>query len=377
MKFGKKILALILALAMVLALSACGSEKGNSDAPGTPDTSANPGNQPDNQPADKTDDKVYTLSISTPQPAESGAGKVLQGACDEMTEKTNGRLKFDIYFSSQLVPVFNSLESVQNGTVDMAFFPTSTHANYLPINGNLLILPFIGYPGDENVDAVYAQLCEAFPEVVSEVTDKGVTPLSTFFFGREDIFFTNDKSVQSTSDFAGLKVAIANAPVGSLVDDFGGAPVTTTQADVYTNLSGGVADSLIHHTSFILAGGCTELIKSVTMFGSTGLVREMGMYVINTEVLNKLPADLQEVLKAGIAGVGKGTVAADNGIFNKVMGDLKAANCQINELTDEQVAPFAEAAKTVQSEVIAQVASAGVSNAQAIFDKAQELSAQY
>ncbi len=346
----KKIIALLLALTLCFSLVACGD-------------------------SGKDADKTYTLSISTPQPAESAAGKVLQAACDEMTEKSNGRLKFEIYFSGQLVPVFKSLESVQNGTVDIAFFPTSTHADYLPINGNLLILPFIGYPGDDSIDTVYANLCKEFPEIVSEVTDKGVTPLSTFFFGREDLFFTNDKSVKTTSDFAGLKVAISNAPVGRLVDDFGGAPVTTTQGDIYTNLSGGVTESVIHHTSFLLAGGCVELVKSATMFGSTGLVREMGMYVIKTETLEDMPDDLQAILKEGIAGVGKGTVAADNNIYNMVMGKLKEAGCQFTELTDEQVEPFMEAAKVVQAEVISQISGA-VPNAQAIFDKAQELSAQ-
>lgn len=366
----KKLIALLLALVLCFSLVACG-DSGSKDTSTDKDaTSSNT----EKAPVENTG-KTYTFGISTPQPAESAAGKVLQAACDEMTEKSNGQLQFDIYFSGQLVPVFNSLESVQNGTVDIAFFPTSTHADYLPINGNLLILPFIGYPGDDTIDEVYAQLCEEFPEIVSEVTDKGVTPLSTFFFGREDLYFTNGKSVETTADFAGLKVAISNAPVGSIVDDFGGAPVTTTQGDIYTNLSGGVTESVIHHTSFLLAGGCVELVKSATMFGSTGLVREMGMYVMNTETLNELPADLQTIVKEGFAGVGKGTVAADNNIYNVVMGQLKDAGCQFTELTDEQVEPFMEAAKEVQSEVIAQI-SDKVPNAQAILDKAQELSAQ-
>lgn len=347
----KKVIALLLALVLCFSLVACGDKVVENDG------------------------KTYKLSISTPQPAESGAGKVLQAACDKMTEDSNGQLEFEIYFSSQLVPVFNSLESVQNGTVDIAFFPTSTHADYLPINGNLLILPFIGYPDDESIDTVYAQLCEEFPEIVSEITDKGVTPLSTFFFGREDLYFTNDKAVETPEDFAGLKVAISNAPIGSLVDDYGGAPVTTTQGDIYTNLSGGVTESVIHHTSFLLAGGCQELIKSATKFGSTGLVREMGMYVINTEVLEDIPTDLRQILEAGIASVGVGTVAADVGIYNMITKTLTDAGCVFTELTDEQVAPFAEAAKSVQSEVINQI-SGSVPNAQAIFDRAQELSDQ-
>lgn len=372
----KKLIALLLALALCVSLAACGSsDSGSKEPANTGSNGASTDSGSSEKPAVENTGKTYSFGISTPQPAESAAGKVLQAACDEMTEKSNGQLEFSIYFSGQLVPVFNSLESVQNGTVDIAFFPTSTHADYLPINGNLLILPFIGYPGDDSIDEVYAQLCEEYPEIVSEVTDKGVTPLTTFFFGREDLYFTSVKSVESTSDFAGLKVAIANAPVGSIVNDFGGAPVTTTQGDIYTNLSGGVTDSVIHHTSFLMAGGCVELIKSATMFGSTGLVREMGMYVMNTDTLNKLPDDLKAILTEGFAGVGKGTVAADNNIYNVVMGKLQEAGCQFTELTDEQVKPFMEAAKDVQSEVINQV-SGSVPNAQAIFDRVQELSAQ-
>ena len=370
----KKVIALLLALALCFSLVACGNS-GDENTTNTDKTPSTSNSDTEKKPVENTG-KTYKLSISTPQPAESGAGKVLQAACDEMTEKSNGQLKFDIYFSSQLVPVFKSLESVQNGTVDIAFFPTSTHADYLPINGNLLILPFIGYPDDEAIDTVYADLCKEFPEIVSEITDKGVTPLSTFFFGREDLYFTNNKSVKTPEDFAGLKVAISNAPIGSLVDDYGGAPVTTTQGDIYTNLSGGVTESVIHHTSFLLAGGCQELIKSATKFGSTGLVREMGMYVIKTDTLDGMPSDLQAILKEGIAGVGVGTVAADVGIYNMITKTLTDTGCVFTELTDEQVVPFAEAAKTVQAEVIAQV-SGSVPNAQAIFDKAQELSAQH
>lgn len=319
----------------------------------------------------------FVLTVATPQPAESAGGKVLQAACDEMNQQSNGRLEFQIYFSNQLVPVFDSLNAVKSGAVDIAFFPTSTHADYMPIHGNLLILPFIGYPGDDSIAEVYTKLCEEFPEIQNEFIAHGVTPLSTFYFVREDMYFTNKKKVETPADFAGLKVAISNAPVGRIVDSYGGAPVTTTQGDIYTNLSGGVTESVIHHTSFIKAGGCEELIKSVTMFGSTGLVREMGVYVISTPKMEKIPTVLQEIIVAGFQKVAAGTIAADNGLYNVVMDNLKNRGCEFTELTDDQVAPFAEAAKDVQQEVIKSVTNAGVKNAQSIFDRAREISEEY
>lgn len=364
----KKLTALLLAATMAFscaALAGCGDSK----APAGGDT-ANGGDAPAN------DGKTYTLSITTPQPAESAAGKVLQAACDSMTEETGGQLKFDIYYSSQLVPVFDTLKSVSGGIVDIGFAPTSTQSDYMPINGKLLILPFLGYPGDDSIADVYAALSEEFPEIEEEIQAQGVTSLSTFFFGREDLYFTNGKSVHTPADISGLKIAIANAPVGTIVNNLGGAPVTTTQGDAYTNLDGGVVEALIHHTSFIKAGGCEELITSATMFGSTGLVREMGKYIMNTDKLNELPADLQETLKAGFEQVAAGTVAADNGMYDAVTKTLTEAGCEYTWLTDDEVEAFAEATKSVQDDIIAEVAATGV-DAQAIFDRAQELSEQY
>lgn len=380
----KKMFSALIAAALMctLILSGCsGSAPATTAAPETTaapaqteqtETQAPETEAPETETEEVDDGSSYTFSVNTPQPAESAAGKLLQATCDRITEESNGRLSFDLYFSGQLLTVFDTVSGVSNGLADIAFLPTSTSPDYFPINGKLLILPFLGMPGDDSINDVYATLCEEFPEIEGEVEAQNMKSLATFFFLREDLYFTSEKNVEKVEDFAGLKIAVANSYVGKLVNNCGGAPVTVTQGDVYTTVESGVVDGLIHHDAFIRAGGAVELFKSVTMFGEEGMVREMGKFFMNLDSYNQLPSSLKKILEDNFQQLAKDIAAADIQVSTGVKEQLQASGCVFTELTEEQVAPFKEAAKAVQDECISELDGNGIPATQ-IFERLQEL----
>ena len=380
----KKVISVVIAAALLctLVLSGCSSSTPATTA--APETTAAPAETqgqeteapeteaPETETEEVDDGSSYTFSVNTPQPAESAAGKLLQATCDRITEETGGRLTFDVYFSGQLLTVFDTVSGVSNGLADIAFLPTSTSPDYFPINGKLLILPFLGMPGDDSINDVYATLCEEFPEIEGEVEAQNMKTLSTFFFLREDLYFTGDDKVEKVEDFAGKKIGVSNSYVGKLINNAGGAPVTVTQGDVYTTVESGVVDGLVHHDAFIRAGGAVELFHSVTMFGDEGMVREMGKFFMNLDSYNQLPSTLKKVLEDNFQQLAKDIAAADLEVSAGVKGQLQGAGCTFTELTEEQVAPFKEAAKAVQDECISELEGNGIP-AQAIFDRLQDL----
>ena len=370
----KKIIASITAivLASTFILAGCAQSKPNETTKSAETTKSVETTENTETVSEPEDNIIYSLSVNTPQPAESAAGKLLGETCAKLEEESNGRLKFDVYYSGQLLTVFDTVNGVSSGICDIAFLPTSTNPDFFPINGKLLILPFLGMPADDSIMDVYDKLCEEFPEIEGEVEAQNMRTLSTFFFLREDLYFTGDQKVEALSDLSGKKIAVANSFVGTLINNNGAAPVTVTQGDVYTTVESGVVDGLIHHDAFIRAGGAVELFKAVTMFGDDGIVREMGKFFMNNDSYNNLPSDLQDLIDSEFQALAKAIADADKGVSEGVKGELQNKGCTITELTNEQVKPFEEAAKEVHEQCISNLSSQGIP-AQDIYDKLVEL----
>ena len=62
-----------------------------------------------------------TYNITFPPPAYEWEAKAIavEDFAKLVEEKTNGRVKIDIYYSNQLVPQNEALEAMQSGTIDL------------------------------------------------------------------------------------------------------------------------------------------------------------------------------------------------------------------------------------------------------------------
>ena len=106
----KRMISLLLALMMILSLCACGGKTEESKAPeSSGGSSAAPA------------DKEVTLTLAHIRPEGSPADVAIKAFCDEVAEKTNGTVKFEIYPASQMGDYTTVFERVMVGDVDMQF----------------------------------------------------------------------------------------------------------------------------------------------------------------------------------------------------------------------------------------------------------------
>lgn len=127
----KKILSLVLTMAMLFSLTACGGSNSG------PDTSQTGGNSPDEDgPADTTAVTIRVgHQLSQSHPYQTG----LEYMDTLLQERTGGKIKLEIFPSSQLGSERELLEGIQMGTVDMclaagpvASFDPAFYVNDLP-----------------------------------------------------------------------------------------------------------------------------------------------------------------------------------------------------------------------------------------------------
>ncbi len=365
----KKFAAAGLVTAMALGAAACGNSADNN----TPAASGSSASEEAAKPAASEDS--YTIIVNLTWPAESEETKVMKAGLADIESATEGRLTFEVYDSGALVGIMDTFKGAQDGMCDITFMPNNIAYDYLPLNGRLLTMPMMGYTSMENANAVYNQLREEFPEVDTELEQYNLINLGAYFNGPADFYFAKSVGMTSLDDIKGFKIGNSDKLVNDIMNSVGTTGVSVSTADAYTGLDNGVVDGLVQHPLFFRVTGCTDIIKEVVKVGDTGVTRQDSMFIMNKNVYDGLPEDLQQALKTGFDAI----IAAEADVnINSVNGyekGLADKGVVFTVLDETKTQAIHDKAVEIQKATITELEGQGV-NAQAIFDRAQELIAE-
>ena len=273
MKNVKKILAVALALTMVFTLAACGS-----GAPAAPEASAAPAPTaapvaPEVPAAPEEIDwegKTYNLTFVAPVGSNSGAGQGLQKAIDAIAEKSEGHIVIESFWNT-LIETPDMLQSVNDGTVDIAFINQVYYPGTMPMTDLLGQKFFCEMPSGAGVDQIFRTALETMPEFQQEFEAMGSHAIDLIgtapnFFGCHGDFANqliaptdlNGKVVQASGNYAGALQTV------------GASPLNMSFSDWYTNFERGIVD--VNYTNWAAAHdfGLCDVIDSYATFGTSG-----------------------------------------------------------------------------------------------------------
>lgn len=324
----KKLIALLLALVMVFAVAACGG--GNTDT-----GEANP---------NADDGKIYEINVNLTFPEVSASGFIKW--CEEVTEATGGRLKFNNYYSYSLVALPDVVKGLQTGLVDMAAVTLYEYPSIFTLNGNVFGLPFLGWKDEASASEIYWEMMEECPELMAEYETLGLHYMSAYAMPGYNMFMTKADAMETPADLKGHKVITVSTAAQELLAANGGAPVSAGPTDYYSNLEKGVADSIISHINVLGAFGVApELIDKAVFFGDeySGAYMYMLGFVFSEDFWNTLPADIQAVLTEKAPLLGQYCLEADMNLSKVFIDKLDEAGVEKVILNDEQVKVWADA----------------------------------
>jgi TRAP-type C4-dicarboxylate transport system substrate-binding protein len=163
---------------------------------------------------------------------------------DEVTKRTEGRVKVQISPASSLVNQAAGLEAVLSGVADMYMLSTASHRKSFPIT-SISGVPGAGFP-DDSLEAntahmnTFFELLQRFPAAAAEYKDFG----EVFFYViySESYLISKRKKITVPSDLKGLKVG-SSAIRMELVNRLGAAPVEDIPPLAYEKLMTGVTDA--------------------------------------------------------------------------------------------------------------------------------------
>lgn len=229
--------------------------------------------------------KAYVPTNPTAVPT-----KALVRFAERVNAAAPGRINIKVFHSGQLGNDREAMESTRMGTIDIMFSGTGTYgAFYDP--SKLLDLPYLFETGEHAMKVVNGPIGE---ELFKGLDKFGLVYLSTGDNGMRHISTTN-KPINSVDDIKGLKVRVPQADVYVAIWKYwGGMVVPTPIGELYMALKTGVVEAQDNAPYHSVASKVYEVLNHFSLIDYAWMGLTM---VANQRAWNKLPADLQEIVK--------------------------------------------------------------------------------
>ena len=260
-------------------------------------------------------------------------------------ERTNGRVKVEVYPNSQLYKDAEELEALQLGSVQM-LAPTLSKFGPLGIR-DFEVFDF-PYLFDSYADVHKVTMGPVGRSLLQKLDAKGVVGLAYWDNGFKPM--SANKALRRPEDVKGLKMRIQSSKVlDAQMRALGALPQIMALSEVYQGLQTGVVDG----TENVISNFYTQKMYEVQKFVTITNHGYIGYVVIaNKKFWDGLPADVRTILESAL----KEATDYGNGLAEKDNADAleairKSGRTEIIELSPEQKREWKKALMKVHTEM--------------------------
>lgn len=224
--------------------------------------------------------------------------KGMELASEKLAESTDGRIKLEVFPSSQLGTERDMHVSVRTGGVDMLLASPGGASVHLP---ELAVLdaPYLFENDDHWQAVVYGDVGKEWEEGVAE--NSGVHIMGWFPRGTRHVI-TKGIPLNSIGDIDNVKIRVADIPpYPQVFQAFGATPTPVAFSEMYSALQAGVVDGADVPLDTILAQKLFEVSDHVNLIAWS--FAAPGPILMSDSAYNKLNEEdrqkLREALRAG------------------------------------------------------------------------------
>lgn len=231
-----------------------------------------------------------TLSTYLP-PSYEYIYKPLENFAKRAEEKSQGRLKINIFHSGQLFDGYEELAAVSRGDVDIVNISGSYAGGSIP-ELNIFTLPFLLNDMPHLRRAVDKGLLElGISEKMAKDHDAiilGVAPFDPYEL------YSREKPVLKADDFKGMVWATTSATDARAIQLLGGSPTGMSSSELYLSFDRGVINGTPRPLITGMGRSLYEVVKHLSL---VNLAVDTSILTINKTKFDSLPPELQQVLR--------------------------------------------------------------------------------
>ena len=238
-------------------------------------------------------DSELTARWAWSLPGDSPSSEATVKAVDAIEESSDGGISIDTYPNSTLVDQTQSIEAVQNGSIDLA---TASLARFASLDPALAVdgIPGLIAKPDQAVNAVNGEFGEVADDLVSEY---GVKIVGWTVYGRASELINTERPIETLEDLKGLRMRANGALWGAIYNKFDAQGFEMSSGDVYTSLQSNTLDGAFSGINSILERDWAEVAPYITA-GVGSLV--LYPVIANLDWWNDLSSKQQELISGAV-----------------------------------------------------------------------------
>ena len=265
---------------------------------------------------------------------------------DYIEKESKGRIKVDIYASSQLGAMPEVFQGVGLGTIEFSLLNAAIFQNYKK-ECMALAIPGIFASMEECNKVLDGDWVTKFYQ---DMTDKtGVMVTDQFSNGFRH--FTNSKrELRKVEDAKGLVLRVMESPVSiKMVEALGAKAVPMASSETYSAMQNKVIDGHENAIPALISNRTYEVQKYLILDGH---VASMVSGVMSKKFYDSLPEDLQKIVMDG-SKAGRDAARTIMVTFNeKAIVFLKSKGMQVYQPTDEELKSWHDVVKGATMEYV-------------------------
>lgn len=273
---------------------------------------------------------IRLAPTTTGPPPAMGITLVATEMARILEERTNGRVKFQIYWSETLAKGTELVSAVQSGIADMAYLRTFAEPGKMPLStvGELPGITTNNWVGC----MAYNDLIHQEP-ILSEMAKYNMKPYSTFGILYQQVI--SKQPIRSLAEMKGKKIA-ASGVAAKVWSELGATVLSMSPTEQYDGLSKGTIDAIsvpkdaIKTFKFYEAGKYFVNIYTVPRLHPT---------VFNQKFWDSLPADIQKIFTDAVPDLIKSAYECqDIQTADAAWKEMQAANVEVIEWSADDLA---------------------------------------
>lgn len=292
------------------------------------------------------------LKLATVAPEKTPWGAQIKRLAEAVAEESEGRLKVEPYFNSQLGTENDTLAQLARGRIDMGLFTVSAGAQQAPEIGLMQLYGLY----DSNDQRACVQDNYLTDEIRERLGSKGVYFGSWAEVGNG--WFTADRPVRSADELKGLKVGISVNKINSAYwRAMGANPVPVSPGEAASALSTGLIDMYPTVYTFYIPSGLNKVAPVVTEYNySNG----PGMWAVSQRVMDRMSEEDQAAMKRALERFTSKEIMDEVFAFEGVLRQMHIeSGGQVVEVTDEEIVSFRDKLPPFWAEMTAEYGADG------------------
>lgn len=349
----KKNNVLLLVLVFILTCTAgCGARtKEDTNIPSENETAAAEASE-EEQPEPVVSSPEYTMTFAYTHNEGTFGSDMCVKMAELIEEKSEGRIKVELYPAGQLGDIVANLEGLRTGTVDICQC-AATNISSWNNRWSVFSLPFM-FSNYQEAQAAFQN------ETVRELLDNDLQEIGMKLLGVEDAgarsVINKIRPINEPGDCSGITIrCLQDVYIAKGFELCGFNPVAMGWTEVYSAIQQGTVDGADNSAVYLYDAQFQDLCKYVSL---TEMVRQPGCIMMSHNAYSNLPKDLQAAIDEAGAEWETWQWQAYEEYEAEALENLKAAGCEVNTITEENHQKFVDITAPLYDEFFKEVPEA-------------------